>query len=68
MRGEMATAVLDKKEILHSFDSLPEQVSVEDVMERLFLMAKIEKGCQEADAGKTLAHAEAEKRMEKWLQ
>ena len=59
--------LLEKQQILHSLSSLPDQVSIEEVMERLYLMAKIEKGCQQADAGNTISHADAEKRMEKWL-
>ncbi|MCX7002945.1 MAG: hypothetical protein NTV22_06695 [bacterium] len=36
-------------------------------MERLFLLFKVEKGCRQADAGQTVSHAEAEKRMHQWL-
>lgn len=64
----MQDTVLDKKELLHSLDGLPERVAVEEAMERLFLLSKIERGCQEADAGKVLSHQEAERRMKKWLE
>lgn len=63
----MQSVMLYKNELLHSMEALPDRVSVEDAMERLFLLAKIEKGCQEADKGKTVSHEEAEKRMRKWL-
>jgi predicted transcriptional regulator len=56
-----------KQDILNAVQQLPEHTSIEDAMERLFILAKMRKGCEEADSGKTVSHAEAEKRMEKWL-
>ena len=64
---DMQTAILTRNELIKTMKTFPERVSVEDVMERLFLLAKIEKGCQEADEGKTVSHEVAEKRMKKWL-
>lgn len=36
-------------------------------MERLLLLAKIERGIRQADAGETMSHAEVKERMAKWL-
>ena len=41
--------------------------SIEDAMERLLLLYKIEMGIQQADQGKTVSHDEAKHRMRKWL-
>lgn len=46
---------------------LPDDVSIEDAMERLFFLAKIERGLQEADSEQTISHAQVKKRMAKWL-
>jgi predicted transcriptional regulator len=46
---------------------LPEDASIEDAMERLFFLSKIEKGIQQADSGQTFSHAEVRERMAKWL-
>ncbi len=62
----MSVAV-SKKKILDSIKDLPENVSIEEVMERLYLLYKIEKGIQQADAGLTISHEEAQKQLEKWL-
>ena len=59
-RHNARSPVPARKNLLFAGDS-------EDVMEKLLLLAKIEKGCQEADAGKTITHSEAERRMAKWL-
>ncbi len=63
----MPEIVLEKKELMNLFSELPENILLEDIMERLFIISKIKKGCQEADKGKTLSHIEVEKRLEKWL-
>lgn len=63
----MQTATSEKQNILRTVQSLPEDTSIEEAMERLFFLFKVEKGCNEADSGKTVSHIEAEKRMEKWL-
>ncbi len=65
--GDTQTTILTKNELIKTMESFPERVSVEDVMEKLMLLAKIEKGCQDADEGKTVSHKVAEKRLKKWL-
>jgi predicted transcriptional regulator len=44
-------------------EKLPADASVEDAMERLFFLAKIERGLEQADAGKTLSHEEVGRRL-----
>lgn len=44
-------------------DKLPADASVEEAMERLYFLSKIERGVQEADAGKTVSHGEVRKRL-----
>ena len=46
---------------------LPDDASLEDAMERLLLLAKIERGIQQADAGQTIDHTKVTERMAKWL-
>jgi predicted transcriptional regulator len=67
IEGEYMQASIDKQTILNVIQQLPEQTSVEDAMERLLLLTKIDKGCGDADEGRTVSHAEAEQRLEKWL-
>jgi predicted transcriptional regulator len=47
--------------------NLPENASIEDAIERLFLLHTIEKGLEQADAGLTVSHEQARKRLRKWL-
>ncbi len=52
-----------KKRILEVVEQLPDDATIEDAIERLYFLAKIEKGIREADAGLTVSHDEAKKRL-----
>lgn len=56
-----------KERIVQSVQDLPDDASIEDAIERLLFLAKIEKGIRQADAGETVSHAEVKDRMAKWL-
>jgi predicted transcriptional regulator len=52
------------KDVLkQAVDDLPPDATVEEAMERLLFLVKIEEGIAEADAGKTLSHEEVRKRL-----
>ena len=44
-------------------DNLPPDATVEEAMERLLFLAKIERGIAQADAGETLSHEEVGRRF-----
>ena len=52
-----------KEEVLQAVQTLPDDASVEDVTERLFLLAKIERGIQQADAGELIPRETVKERM-----
>ncbi len=58
---------LEKNKIIKSLQDLPEETTIEDAMERLYLLTKIEKGIKQADEGKCISHEDAKKKMKKWL-
>lgn len=55
-----------KEKMIHAMEALPADATIEDAMERLLLMAKVERGLAQADEGKTISHAEVRERMAKW--
>ncbi len=57
----------EKEKVLEAVKSLPDDASIEDAMERLLFLAKIEKGIVQADAGESIPHERVKERMEKWL-
>lgn len=57
-----------KSDVQRVIESLPENTSIEEVMEKLYLFAKIEKGLYDADNGNTLSHSEVKEKLKKWLE
>jgi len=56
-----------KEKILKAVQELPSNTSIEDIMERLYLLYKIERGIEQAEAGKKISQEEAKEQMKKWL-
>jgi len=52
-----------KERVLEAVRDLPDDATVEDAMERLYFLAKIEEGLRQAEAGETVSHEEARKRI-----
>ncbi|MCX5723480.1 MAG: hypothetical protein NTX84_02960 [Nitrospirae bacterium] len=48
-----------KQKILQAVERLPETATLEDAIERLCFLAKVEEGLRQSDAGETVPHAEA---------
>jgi hypothetical protein len=51
-----------KVEIVRAIQELPDDASVEDAMERLYFLAKIERGLEQSD-GETISHEEIKSRF-----
>ena len=58
--------VCKKSDIENVIKTLPDETSVEEAMEKLYLLSKIEKGLQQADSKNVISHKEVEKRFKKW--
>ena len=52
-----------KERLLEAVQKLPPDATIEDAMERLYFLAKIERGLADADEGKTLSHDEVKARL-----
>jgi predicted transcriptional regulator len=44
-------------------EKLPADATVEEAMERLYFLSKIEQGLEQADAGQTISHEEVRRRL-----
>ena len=44
-------------------EQLPDDATVEDAIERLVVLAEIERGIADADAGRTISHDEVRRRL-----
>jgi len=56
-----------KQQILKAIEDLPDDAGVEDALDQLYLLYKVEKGLRQADQGEFLTPEEVRERMAKWL-
>lgn len=56
-----------KQQILRAIQELPEDANVEDALDRLYLLYKVERGLRQADRGELISPEEVRERMAKWL-
>jgi predicted transcriptional regulator len=52
-----------KEEIVRIVQDLPEDATVEDAIEQLYFLAKIERGLEQSEAGNTSSHDEVKSRF-----
>lgn len=58
---------MEKTRIRQVVDELPDEVDVDALMERLYLLQKIDNAEKQIAAGQGIPHQEAKKRLEQWL-
>lgn len=58
------SALLSKAQIVKAVADLPEDATVDDAIERLLLLSKIEQGLEQARRGETISHEEVKRRIE----
>ncbi|MDR6123442.1 putative transcriptional regulator [Bacillus sp. SLBN-46] len=56
-----------KEDVIRIIKGLPENVSLEDILEELQVIAKVEKGLQDLNNGKAVSHNEVKEKISKWL-
>ena len=58
---------MKKYKVIETLDHLPDEFNVEDLVEKLLFIEKVEKGIQDSENGKTMSLQEAKQKMEnKW--
>ena len=53
----------EKQRAIDALKSLPDQATIEDAIERLCFIAKIEEGLRQSEAGQLVPHDEVKKRF-----
>ncbi len=56
-----------KQQIIQAIETLPDDATNDDAVERIIFLSKIETAIAQADAGMGIPHEEVKKRMAKWL-
>ncbi|MCH1638521.1 hypothetical protein MJ257_00255 [Paenibacillus timonensis] len=56
-----------KGEVIKLIQELPEDATMEDILYKLYVRAKIEEGLNELNEGQGIPHNEAMEKISKWL-
>jgi predicted transcriptional regulator len=59
----MTPTATPKQKALEAIERLPADATYEDAMERLYFLAKVERGLAAADHGDVVSHEEARRRL-----
>jgi len=60
--------MLDRQQVLESIKQLPEQFSIDELIERVIVLQKIERGLEQSAARNVVADKDLEKtKLGKWL-
>jgi hypothetical protein len=60
---EVKTMAAIKEQVIKIIQNLPEDVTLDDIMAKLYFKLQIDAGLRELDEGKGISHEEVEKRM-----
>ncbi|MCC5668612.1 hypothetical protein LC653_33370 [Nostoc sp. CHAB 5784] len=55
-----------KYQVLKAVEEMPQDVTFDEVMERLYFLYKVDRGLKEVETGNTISHAEAKKQIKTW--
>jgi predicted transcriptional regulator len=62
----VASSPTTKEKVLDVLRRLPPDATIEDAMERLYFLGKVERGLKQADAGEVVSHEEARRYVNEW--
>lgn len=65
MNGTATSTVKDA--VIDAIRQMPDDTTVEDILEALYVRQKIDAGLKDQAEGRTLTHEQAMKRLGKWL-
>lgn len=59
--------MLTREKVIETISKFPETFSIDELLERLILMEKIEKGLKDSENNNILSEEEVEKKIREWL-
>lgn len=59
--------MLTKEKLLQTISDLPETFSLDDLLDRILLLQKIDIGLEQSEAGQTNTTDQAKDKLKKWL-
>ncbi|GET28215.1 hypothetical protein [Prolixibacter sp. SD074] len=58
--------MLTKNTVRQSIDNLPDSFTIDELIEQLIFIEKVEEGIKQSDEGKTVSNDDVKNMIEKW--
>lgn len=58
---------MTKKKLLQTIKDLPENFSIDELLDRIIFIQKVEAGLEQSANGKSISNIEAKNKLKKWL-
>jgi len=59
--------MITKTQIINSLDKLPEKLTIDQIVDHLIFVEKIQKGLDDSASGRINTKEEAKQKLKKWL-
>jgi predicted transcriptional regulator len=59
--------MITKTHLLSTFDKLPENLTIDQVIDHIIFVEKVQKGLEDSENGRVHTTEEARKKLNKWL-
>jgi predicted transcriptional regulator len=59
--------MLTKEKLIKSFDTLPDNLTIDQVIDRVIMLDKIEQGLKDVENGNVFTTEEVKVKLNKWL-
>ena len=59
--------MITKENLIQAINKMPDKFSVDDIIEELVLLSKIEQGLADVETGRVYSEKQVKKKMAKWL-
>ena len=59
--------MITKSQILSALDQMPENMTIDELVDRLVFEEKVQKGLEDSEAGRIHTKEEAQQKLSKWL-
>ena len=65
--GKEPEMLLTKEKVIELIKSMPDDITVDDIIEELYFKSQVDEGLAQLDRGEGIPHEDVEKRMSRWL-
>jgi len=59
--------MITKTQLINTLDKLPENISIDQIIDHLIFIEKVQKGIEDSKNGRTNSKEEARKKLNKWI-